>query len=191
VYREFLVESIIKYRYLLNNDGSVKTGVSIPIKDGGPEPRLPITIEHPLSTSHLFYKQLISTLGEKDLELEHIWGKPPPRSHFARQPRIRIQSSEGDLTDETQSDVDSEDGNKPNEVDESEDEGDDSIDSDDDEESTMKPKTSSNVHPKVQQKPQLQTTIVKPQTSNQNLSRYKPNEPSESSLSPTSKKRKS
>jgi hypothetical protein len=166
-----LIESIISYRRLLNNDGTIKVDKSMPTEEGGSDPRLPITIEHPLLTSRSLYKQLVLVFGEDDLQLEHIWGKSPHRSH--------IRSSEKQSSDDNESESD---GQWDVGVD-------DEIDSDDDDDngSTMRHQPPEKGRPHQQARLHTTTTIPPPQIKYQ--SHHKPRLPT-TSMVPAAKKSK-
>jgi hypothetical protein len=49
--------------------------VTIPREEGGPEPHLPITIEHPRDTDQNLYNFLVGKFGVEDLHNDKIWGQ--------------------------------------------------------------------------------------------------------------------
>jgi hypothetical protein len=51
------------------------SNVTILKEEGGPEPHLPITIEHPRDTDQNFYKFLVGKFGMEDLRNDKIWGQ--------------------------------------------------------------------------------------------------------------------
>ena len=164
-----MIDSIISYRRLLNNDDTIKIGLSIPTEEDGSDPRLSIIIEHPLLTSRSLYKRLALIFGEDDLQLEHIWGELPRRSY--------IRPSAKYSTDEIESEND---GQWDAEVD-------DNIDSDDDDDSTMRRQPPKKTRSK--QPARLSTTTTIPPSPTKYQSHHKSRLPT-TSLAPVPKKSK-